>query len=102
MSTYYIARTQQPGYWGRGSTEAVALSQCRKAGASKSEAVNVYRVDCEAENPKPFVNDIGSILYYGTLFLIAEYKHGKRKGITAKQTNAIHRLQAGTSEPSFD
>lgn len=103
MKTYYIAIAY--GYWGRGETEEAALKQCRKAGCGKKEKTLVYRVDVETEEHdgklwlvlegerikafesenewKPWVDGSGTMAFYGSRTLVAEYIKGKR----CEQTN---------------
>jgi hypothetical protein len=81
METTYIAICL--GYWGRGETEAAAMAQCRKAGGRKKDKTLIHKIVSEAGKDRPFVDGNGSINYFGTRELVAEYVNGKRIEKTA-------------------
>lgn len=77
MITTYIALSY--GYWGKGLTEADALTQLKKSGSKKTAKTILFRNDRAANEDSPYVDNYGSIMYHGTLTKIAEINNGKRK-----------------------
>ena len=71
------------GYWGRGKTEAIARAQLKKSGGKAKDFTIIYRVEYEAGKAKPYVDDAGSLCFFGVRQKIAEIKNGKRRELKA-------------------
>ena len=66
------------GYWGRGTTEAEALKQVRKAGGGKKDKTYVYAVTHATDQEKPWVDNYGTMCWHGDRELVAHYENGIR------------------------
>ena len=81
MQTTYVVISF--GYWGRGDTEEEATKQWSKAGGrKKGSKVQVYKVTYEAGKDKPWVDDYGTMNWFGERTLVAELIKGKRHDLT--------------------